>query len=198
MSRRQRLDADMVRRGLVPSQAQRQGGRSTPAGAGQRIHRRQAGAARRPGRRGRAAGPTAALRQPRRRQARCRTRGLRHRRQRAGGCSTPARRRAGFTDCLLQRGAAHVVAVDVGHGQLHPRIRNDQRVDGARAIPRPRPHPATIGGAVDFVVADLSFISIIRCSPPLIGCVPPAWRTRPAGQTAVRGRQGRGRPRAAA
>src|SRR4026209_2293643 len=34
----------------------------------------------------------------------------------------------GFTDCLLQRGAAHVVSLDIGHGQLHPKIRDDSRV----------------------------------------------------------------------
>ena len=75
----------------------------------------------------------------------------------------------GFTDCLLQRGAAQVVAVDVGHGQLHPRIRDDQRVDGPRAIPRPRPRPDHDRRPVDLVVADLSFISILRASPALIG-----------------------------
>ena len=42
----------------------------------------------------------------------------------------------GFTDCLLQRGAAHVVAVDVGHGQLHPKIRDDRRVTVLERRPR--------------------------------------------------------------
>jgi len=79
----------------------------------------------------------------------------------------------GFTDCLLQRGAAHVVALDVGHGQLHPKIRHDERVT---VIERFHVRDATtevIGGAVDVVVADLSFISIIRVLDALIRvCVP--------------------------
>jgi 23S rRNA (cytidine1920-2'-O)/16S rRNA (cytidine1409-2'-O)-methyltransferase len=66
----------------------------------------------------------------------------------------------GFTDCLLQRGAAEVIALDVGHGQLHERIRADARVF---AIERQNVRTVTtemIGGPVDFVVGDLSFISL--------------------------------------
>jgi 23S rRNA (cytidine1920-2'-O)/16S rRNA (cytidine1409-2'-O)-methyltransferase len=66
----------------------------------------------------------------------------------------------GFTDCLLQRGAAEVAAVDVGYGQLHPRLRADERV-----VVRERTNVRAldvddIGGPVDLVVADLSFISL--------------------------------------
>jgi 23S rRNA (cytidine1920-2'-O)/16S rRNA (cytidine1409-2'-O)-methyltransferase len=75
----------------------------------------------------------------------------------------------GFTDCLLQRGADHVVALDVGHGQLHPRIRNDQRVTVLERFHVRNLTPAAIGGVVDLVVADLSFISIIRALPYLLG-----------------------------
>jgi 23S rRNA (cytidine1920-2'-O)/16S rRNA (cytidine1409-2'-O)-methyltransferase len=74
----------------------------------------------------------------------------------------------GFTDCLLQYGAAHVVAVDVGHGQLHPRIRNDQRVTVLERFHVRDLTVEAIGGAVDLVVADLSFISIIRVLPRLL------------------------------
>ena len=74
----------------------------------------------------------------------------------------------GFTDCLLRRGAAHVVALDVGHGQLHPRIREDHRVMVLERFHVRDLTVAAIGGAVDLVVADLSFISIIRALPPLI------------------------------
>ena len=74
----------------------------------------------------------------------------------------------GFTDCLLRRGAAHVVALDVGHGQLHPRIRGDHRVTVLERFHVRDLTVAAIGGAVDLVVADLSFISIIRALPPLI------------------------------
>lgn len=74
----------------------------------------------------------------------------------------------GFTDCLLQRGAAHVVALDVGHGQLHPKIRDDRRVTVLERFHVRDLGVAAIGGAVDLVVADLSFISIIRALSPLL------------------------------
>ena len=74
----------------------------------------------------------------------------------------------GFTDCLLQRGAAHVVALDVGHGQLHPRIRDDRRVTVLERFHVRDLTPAAIGGCVDLVVADLSFISVIRVLPHLL------------------------------
>ena len=76
----------------------------------------------------------------------------------------------GFTDCLLQAGADSVVAVDVGRGQLHPRIRNDGRVEAHERLDirdvtletvRDRP--------VDLVTADLSFISVTRAVPVLVG-----------------------------
>src|SRR6266545_3670083 len=66
----------------------------------------------------------------------------------------------GFTDLLLQRGAAKVYAVDVGYGQLHPRLRADARVvvrerENARLL-----DAAALGETVEFVVGDLSFISL--------------------------------------
>jgi len=66
----------------------------------------------------------------------------------------------GFTDCLLQRGAATVVAVDVGHGQLDPRIRADARVTVRERLNVRALTPADTAGPVDLVVADLSFISL--------------------------------------
>ena len=100
----------------------------------------------------------------------------------------------GFTDCLLQRGAAQVVAVDVGHGQLHERLRADPRVDRARAHQRPhRSTPDAIGGPVDVVVADLSFISLRTVAPALLACARSGGRPRAAGEAAVRGRAGRRR-----
>ena len=80
----------------------------------------------------------------------------------------------GFTDCLLQRGAAHVVALDVGHGQLHPRIRGDERVTVLERFHVRDASPAQLGGSVQLVVADLSFISIIRVLDALIGMSEPA------------------------
>ncbi len=81
----------------------------------------------------------------------------------------------GFTDCLLQRNAAHVVAVDVGHGQLHPKIRSDPRVTVLERFHVRDLSVAAIGGDVDLTVADLSFISVIRVLPSLIAvCRPQA------------------------
>jgi len=79
----------------------------------------------------------------------------------------------GFTDCLLQRGAAQVVAVDVGYGQLHERLRADPRVDvrertNVRTLDRD-----AISGPVDLVVADLSFISLRTVLPVLVSLVDP-------------------------
>jgi len=82
----------------------------------------------------------------------------------------------GFTDCLMQRGAAHVVALDVGHGQLHPKIRADRRVTVFARFHVADVTADAIGGDVDLVVADLSFISLVRVMSPLIGVC------RPAGQ----------------
>ncbi|MEP7046282.1 MAG: TlyA family RNA methyltransferase [Ilumatobacteraceae bacterium] len=81
----------------------------------------------------------------------------------------------GFTDCLLQRGAAHVVSIDVGHGQMHPRIREDVRVSVFERLHVRDLTSAMIGGRVDLAVADLSFISVIRALPPIIAvCRPEA------------------------
>jgi 23S rRNA (cytidine1920-2'-O)/16S rRNA (cytidine1409-2'-O)-methyltransferase len=75
----------------------------------------------------------------------------------------------GFTDCLLQRGAASVTAVDVGYGQLHPRLRHDPRVEV-----RERTNIRTLAEEEDpdrfeLVVADLSFISLTVVVPVLAG-----------------------------
>jgi 23S rRNA (cytidine1920-2'-O)/16S rRNA (cytidine1409-2'-O)-methyltransferase len=66
----------------------------------------------------------------------------------------------GFTDCLLSRGARRVVALDVGHGQLHPRVRDDPRVVVLERTNIRDTTPAMIGGKVDIVVVDVSFISL--------------------------------------
>ena len=66
----------------------------------------------------------------------------------------------GFTDCLLQRGAASVVAVDVGTGQLHPRLRADPRVTSLERTDIRQLVAGAAGGPADLVVADLSFISL--------------------------------------
>ncbi len=66
----------------------------------------------------------------------------------------------GFTDCLLQRGAASVVAVDVGYGQLHERLRDDPRVEVHERLNVREISPGDLGAPADVLVADLSFISL--------------------------------------
>jgi 23S rRNA (cytidine1920-2'-O)/16S rRNA (cytidine1409-2'-O)-methyltransferase len=73
----------------------------------------------------------------------------------------------GFTDCLLQRGAAHVVAVDVGHGQLAWSLRSDARVTVRERLNARFLTLEDIGGPVDLVVGDLSFISLRLVAPAL-------------------------------
>jgi 23S rRNA (cytidine1920-2'-O)/16S rRNA (cytidine1409-2'-O)-methyltransferase len=78
----------------------------------------------------------------------------------------------GFTDVLLQRGARSVVALDVGHGQLDWRLRNDPRVivrEGvnARALRR-----ADVPAEIDLVTIDVSFISLRHIFPPLACLLP--------------------------
>ena len=79
----------------------------------------------------------------------------------------------GFTDCLLQRGASVVVAVDVGYGQLHERLRHDDRVDLRERTNVRDLDASAIDGAVDVVVADLSFISLRTVAPALLACAAP-------------------------
>ncbi len=79
----------------------------------------------------------------------------------------------GFTDVLLQRGAAHVVALDVGYGQLHPRLRADPRVTvlertNARGL-------VELPYAPELVVCDVSFISVRTALPPVLALAAPGW-----------------------
>jgi 23S rRNA (cytidine1920-2'-O)/16S rRNA (cytidine1409-2'-O)-methyltransferase len=79
----------------------------------------------------------------------------------------------GFTDVLLQRGAARVIALDVGHGQLHPRIRDDDRVTvlervNARAL-------SQLPFAPDLVTCDVSFISVRSALPPALALAADGW-----------------------
>jgi 23S rRNA (cytidine1920-2'-O)/16S rRNA (cytidine1409-2'-O)-methyltransferase len=73
----------------------------------------------------------------------------------------------GFTDCLLSRGAASVVAVDVGTHQLHERLRADARVEVHEQTDIRSVTPEQVGGTVDLVVTDLSFISLQLVLDPL-------------------------------
>jgi 23S rRNA (cytidine1920-2'-O)/16S rRNA (cytidine1409-2'-O)-methyltransferase len=79
----------------------------------------------------------------------------------------------GFTDVLLRRGAAHVVAADVGYGQLAWSLQTDDRVTvldrtNVRAL-----EPAQVGAPVDLVVTDLSFIPLGLVLPALVRCAAP-------------------------
>ncbi len=70
---------------------------------------------------------------------------------------------------LLERGAAHVVAVDVGHGQLHPTLAGDPRVTLLEGLNARDLTPAHLGGRkIGAIVADLSFISLKLALPPAL------------------------------
>jgi 23S rRNA (cytidine1920-2'-O)/16S rRNA (cytidine1409-2'-O)-methyltransferase len=79
----------------------------------------------------------------------------------------------GFTDVLLQRGAARVIALDVGYGQLHPRIRNDPRVT---VLERTNVREtAELPFAPELVVCDVSFVSVRKALPPALALAAPGW-----------------------
>jgi 23S rRNA (cytidine1920-2'-O)/16S rRNA (cytidine1409-2'-O)-methyltransferase len=84
----------------------------------------------------------------------------------------------GFTDCLLQAGAARVVALDVGYGQLHPRLRADARVSVLERTHAGRVDPSAVreraGAPFRLVVVDVSFISAARLLPRLREIAPGA------------------------
>jgi len=73
----------------------------------------------------------------------------------------------GFTDCLLQRGARKVIAVDVGYGQLHWKIRNDPRVAVLEKTNIRHLRPEDLSEEIDGAVIDVSFISLKLVVPPV-------------------------------
>ena len=82
----------------------------------------------------------------------------------------------GFTDCLLDAGAARVCAIDVGYGQLDARLRDDPRVDvlertNARALT-----PEDLPVAPALITCDVSFISFRLVVPPLVACAQTDWK----------------------
>ena len=80
----------------------------------------------------------------------------------------------GFTDCLLQHGAAQVLGVDVGHGQLHPRLANDARVRVIEKVNARAMTPELLGVQdFEFIVADLSFISLTLVLPAIATLMKP-------------------------
>lgn len=79
----------------------------------------------------------------------------------------------GFTDCLLQRGATRVHALDVGHNQLHWKIRSHARVRATEGINCRHLAFDDVGEFVDLVVADVSFISLTLILPPAFHLLQP-------------------------
>jgi len=89
-------------------------------------------------------------------------------------CADVGASTGGFTDVLLQRGAARVIALDVGYGQLHPRLRSDRRVTvlertNARTLDE-LPFPPQLA------VCDVSFISVRLALPPVLRLCAPGWQ----------------------
>ncbi|MGQ0803600.1 MAG: TlyA family RNA methyltransferase [Actinomycetota bacterium] len=169
---RRRLDAELVRRGLVVSRTGAaeaiRSGRVLVGGAPASTPARQV-----------AAGEAITLTEPRPRFV-----------SRGGDKLDPALRRfrvdvtgrraldagastGGFTDCLLQAGAAHVYSVDVGRGQLDWTLRQDPRVTVLERTNVRALEPTALGGAVDVVTADLAFISLVTVAPALARCATP-------------------------
>src|SRR6476661_4412295 len=169
---RRRLDAELVRRGLAPSRSQAQeavnAGRVSVAGitatkAGSLVAPDAPVELSGPGRLfvSRAGGKLAAA--------------LDRFAVDPGGrdCLDAGASTGGFTDCLLRRGAARVIAVDVGYGQLDWGLRNDPRVT---ALERTNARDLTRGDlpyAPDLVTIDVSFISLVKVLPAVLECLAP-------------------------
>jgi len=80
----------------------------------------------------------------------------------------------GFTQVLIERGAAHVIAVDVGHGQLHERLRGDPRITNLESLNARELTRDHLGGLkADLVVSDVSFISLKLALPPALDLAEP-------------------------
>jgi 23S rRNA (cytidine1920-2'-O)/16S rRNA (cytidine1409-2'-O)-methyltransferase len=81
----------------------------------------------------------------------------------------------GFTDCLLQRGAAHVVALDVAYGELDWRLRGDDRVTVIERVNARELRCEQLPYAPDLIVADVSFISLTKVLPAVLACAAPSF-----------------------
>jgi 23S rRNA (cytidine1920-2'-O)/16S rRNA (cytidine1409-2'-O)-methyltransferase len=106
----------------------------------------------------------------------------------------------GFTDCLLQHGARHVYAVDVGHGQLHPRLRSDPRVGVLEGRHARDLTASAFAEPVTLATVDVSFISLEKVLPAVAACLSSAAHGAPPDILALvkpqfevgRGRVGKG------
>jgi 23S rRNA (cytidine1920-2'-O)/16S rRNA (cytidine1409-2'-O)-methyltransferase len=81
----------------------------------------------------------------------------------------------GFTDCLLQRGAEHVIALDVAYGELAWSLREDERVTVAERRNARDLRPGELEYQPDLLVADLSFISLTKVLPAVLACCAPRY-----------------------
>jgi 23S rRNA (cytidine1920-2'-O)/16S rRNA (cytidine1409-2'-O)-methyltransferase len=81
----------------------------------------------------------------------------------------------GFTDCLLQRGAASVVALDVAYGELHWRLRNDPRVTVLERVNARALGPGDLPYAPELIVLDVSFISLTKVLPAVLASAAPVF-----------------------
>lgn len=82
----------------------------------------------------------------------------------------------GFTDCMLQRGVKKVYAIDVGHSQMHWRLRTDERVECLEGVNARTLTPDFLPEPCDLATFDVSFISLKRVVPPVLGLLRPgAW-----------------------
>ena len=79
----------------------------------------------------------------------------------------------GFSDCLLQHGAARVIALDVGYGQLHPKVRDDPRVTVLERLNVRELRE--LAYAPELVTCDVSFISLRKALPPALALAAPGW-----------------------
>ncbi len=101
----------------------------------------------------------------------------------------------GFTDVLLQRGAARVVALDVGHGQIDWTLRNDPRVVVIERFNARRLTRDDLPGTVDVVTIDVSFISLRQILPAVPDLLQTPWRRRGSREASIRSGTPRGQPR---
>jgi 23S rRNA (cytidine1920-2'-O)/16S rRNA (cytidine1409-2'-O)-methyltransferase len=82
----------------------------------------------------------------------------------------------GFTDALLQAGAARVAALDVGYGQLHPKLRGDPRVTVLERLNVRNLRCEDLPFRPAFVTCDVSFIGLAKALPPALACAAAGWR----------------------
>ncbi|MBM2822703.1 MAG: TlyA family methyltransferase [Thermoleophilia bacterium] len=88
-------------------------------------------------------------------------------------CADVGASTGGFTDCLLQAGAGRVIAIDVGYGQLHPRLRADPRVTVLERTNSRNLRELPL--APELIVCDVSFISVTKALPPVLALAKPGW-----------------------